>query len=64
MGSDSKPFEPAAPAMPAGTIGITELRCDAAEMLASIGYEAADPSLQSPHWHETLQGLPNRRDRR
>ena len=29
----------------------------ASETWASIGYEAADPSLQSPIWRQTMQEL-------
>jgi hypothetical protein len=60
MGSDSEQSKTAAPAMMASTPGSTEPAGDALDMLASIGYEAADPSLFSPQWRETMQGPPKR----
>ena len=64
MGSDSHQFKPTGAAASDGPSDRSSAAPDAADMLASIGYEAADPSLQAPHWHETLLGLANRQDRR
>jgi len=60
MGSDSEQGKNATPAMMAGASGSNEPAGDALDMLASIGYEAADPSLFSPQWREATQGLPKR----
>jgi len=60
MGSDSEQGKSAAPAVTAGAPGSTEPAGDALDMLASIGYEAADPSLFSPQWREAMQGLQKR----
>ena len=62
MGSDSEQFENTAPAMTAGSCGRVEPAGDSGDMLASIGYEAADPSFFSPQWRETLQGLSHKRE--
>ncbi len=56
MGSDSEQFKDTVPAMAASASGSIEPPSDAGDMLASIGYEAADPSFFSPQWRETLQG--------
>ena len=65
MGSNSTPCFNAAPAALPAVIDVSsEGPRDAADVLASIGYEAADPSLLSPQWIETLQGLPDRQRRR
>ena len=62
MGSDSKPFDPAlACALGAGPIASRPCG-ESVDPLACIGYEAADPSLMSPHWRETFEGLLARRD--
>ena len=63
MGSNSQAFEPAAPALLANAPVAGESLADsAADLLAAIGYEAADPSLLSPQWHETLRVMPGKRD--
>jgi len=63
MGSDSQEFDPAAPAVSAAAPLASESLADsAADLLAAIGYEAADPSLQSPQWHETMRVMPGKRD--
>jgi hypothetical protein len=67
MGSPSQqftqPHAPAEPDLPGGASGVHDPRFDAVDTTA-IGYEAADPSLLTPQWDESLQGLPTRRDRR
>ena len=60
MGIDSEQGKNSVPAMMASASGRTEPAGDAPDMLASIGYEAADPSLFAPQWRETMQGLPKR----
>ena len=64
MGSDSEQYKDVAPAKAASFSGSVEALSDAVDMLASIGYEAADPSLFSPQWRESLQGLSHKRDLR
>jgi hypothetical protein len=64
MGSDFEQSKNAAPAMMAVAPGSIERTVDTSDMLASIGYEAADPSLFSPQWREAMLGQPNRRDLR
>jgi hypothetical protein len=64
MGSDSKSFQDAAAAVASSASRSVELSGDGADMLAFIGYEAADPSLFSPQWRETLQSLPSKRESR
>ena len=56
MGSDSEQFKDAVPALAASASGSVEPPSDAGDMLACIGYEAADPSFFSPHWREALHG--------
>jgi len=63
MSNESEHFGPAAPASAGAAFAGSEQPFDAGEDdFANIGYEAADPSLQSPVWHETMLGRPNKRD--
>jgi hypothetical protein len=58
MGSDFEQSKNSAPAVMASAPRRIEPTGDTSEMLASIGYEAADPSLFSPQWCEAVRGLP------
>jgi len=60
MGSDSEQYKDASPAMAPSPSDVAETRSDALDLLASIGYEAADPSFFCPQW----QGLSDHRDLR
>ena len=64
MGSNSEQFEEGAAMVAAGVSRSIELPGESTDMLASIGYEAADPSLFAPQWRETLQALPGKRESR
>lgn len=61
MGSDSEQFKNPVPTVALAAPG-SQPQADG-DTLASIGYEAADPSLLSPQWREALQGLSDRRSR-
>jgi hypothetical protein len=65
MGSDSERFDAAPQPLSAGSSSSAEGQPDAVtDPFAAIGYEAADPSLQSALWRETMQSLPNQRGSR
>jgi len=59
----SNESEHVGPADPAAASAGSEPPGDAGkDHLADIGYEAADPSLQSPLWHEAMPGRSDKRD--
>ena len=61
--SDSQAFDPAAAALSGAAPLVSESLADSSsDFLAAIGYEAADPTLQSPQWHETMRVTPGQRD--
>jgi len=61
MDNDSQSFDHAVPAPPsAGSRGFGLPLGPALDFFADIGYEAADPSLQSPLWREAMHALPAR----
>ena len=63
MDNDSRPFEHADSGAGGPASAPVQASGDAAaDSLADIGYESADPWLHAPLWREAMQACPARRD--
>ncbi len=62
MNIDSEPIDQPPPNSVHRTLGDFGAHPDgAADLLADIGYEAADPCLQGLPWHESVHSLRTKR---